>query len=614
MNDEVRDVIARTKAKKVSAGHLGHCPAHDDKSSSLSIKESATGKLLTHCHAGCTREAVWAALGIEPNGDNGNGSSGRREVAVYHYQSADGTNLFEVVRFEPKQFLQRRRDANGEVVWNLQGIKVVPYRLPELLAADRAGVVFLCEGERDVERLMREGCVATTNPGGAGKWKSGFNAELEGRTVAVLEDNDDAGRKHTETIIASGLPAKAASFKVVRLPGLPEKGDVSDWLDAGGTVIELNQIVTSTPEYSAENEPKPDPFPMYSAADFIELEFPPTRWIIENLLGEGVYIFGGKPKLSKTWAAIDIAIAVASDGLALGHLPVTSGDVLLLGLEDGTKRLQKRLKIALRDGPIPARLTIAGKWPRLDKGGGAKIRKWIEQSENPALVIVDTLKKVRPSDDLRKRLYDLDYDPVKYLSDLFTSASVCGLIIHHTRKNAADDDIDLLSGSTGLTGAADGLWVLKRARGECDAVLSVSGKDVEDQQIAMRWDKDIYQWNVLDGDASKYQMSDGRRQVIDLLQNSVPLTPKKVSEALGRSYATVKKLLFDMRQAGLVHSDSKGCYSLPGTTSNPVTATADDGTQQPAPAAALPDDVLYFPAGASDEEIDRIYQRSVRSA
>lgn len=165
-----------------------------------------------------------------------------RIEATYDYLGADGKLVFQVVRKHPKKFLQRRPDGTGGWTYNVKGIALVPYRLPELLAADPARVVLVPEGEKDVDRLRDLGFLATCNPGGAGKWRSVCSATLTDRRVVVLPDNDEAGEDHAAKVVTA-LRSVAASVAVLRLPDLPPKGDVSDWLDAGGTGPDLERLV-----------------------------------------------------------------------------------------------------------------------------------------------------------------------------------------------------------------------------------------------------------------------------------------------------------------------------------------------------------------------------------
>lgn len=155
-------------------------------------------------------------------------------VQTYPYHDADGTFLMETVRLEPKDFRQRRPIAGGTWAWDLKGVPIVPYRLPELLAADPEQTVFIVEGEKDVDALRNLGAVATCNHGGAGKWRSEHARYLKDRDVVILADNDKAGRDHAESV-AKSLQGIARSVRIVLLPGLPEKGDVSDFIASGGT-------------------------------------------------------------------------------------------------------------------------------------------------------------------------------------------------------------------------------------------------------------------------------------------------------------------------------------------------------------------------------------------
>ena len=168
-----------------------------------------------------------------PSPKRGSKRPSRRIVATYDYTDEDGTILFQTVRYDPKDFSQRRPDGNGGWIWNLKGVSLVLYRLRELIAADSARAVFVCEGEKDVGLLIQQGLTATTNPMGAGKWRPEYSGYLEGRHVVVLPDNDGEGRSHAEKV-AYTVQSIARSVRVVELLGLPEGGgDISDWLDQG---------------------------------------------------------------------------------------------------------------------------------------------------------------------------------------------------------------------------------------------------------------------------------------------------------------------------------------------------------------------------------------------
>lgn len=172
-------------------------------------------------------------------------------VATYDYCDEGGALVFQVLRYEPKTFRQRRPEGSGWS-WSVKGVRVLPYRLSALLA-DPAATVFLVEGEKDADRLAALGLVATCNAGGAGKWKKEHSEFLRARRVVVLPDNDEAGEKHAQQVERS-LRGIAAEVRTLVLPGLPDKGDVSDWLDAGGTLEELLALASADAATSAAQQ------------------------------------------------------------------------------------------------------------------------------------------------------------------------------------------------------------------------------------------------------------------------------------------------------------------------------------------------------------------------
>ena len=207
----------------------------------------------------------------------------RGVVATYDYTDADGKPLFQVVRYAPKRFVQRRRADDGRWVWGLKAGKYwlsptgwkldkgdvppgaevrhfpkcprVPYRLPELVRAVAEGkTIWVPEGEKDVDNLRSRGLAATCNPGGADKWPGSFRQYFHGARVVVLPDNDEAGRKHGPMVVDNLLPV-AEWVRRLDLPGLPDKGDVSNWFEAGGTAEALQEMAGKVP---VERAPRPN--------------------------------------------------------------------------------------------------------------------------------------------------------------------------------------------------------------------------------------------------------------------------------------------------------------------------------------------------------------------
>ncbi len=207
---------------------------------------------------GCERKGTLAELAALLGIENERRSRlDDRIAAAYDYADERGELLFQTVRlYSPKDFRQRRRGSDGWV-WDLKGVRRVIYRLPDLLSAPTEQALFVVEGEKDADRLWAEGLPATTNPMGAGKWRDEYSESLRGRNVIILSDNDDPGRAHAQQV-AQSLHRVAASVRILELPGLSEKGDVSDWLDAGGTAQELLRVAHDVDEWVAPDA-KPEP-------------------------------------------------------------------------------------------------------------------------------------------------------------------------------------------------------------------------------------------------------------------------------------------------------------------------------------------------------------------
>lgn len=237
------------------------CPAHDDRSASLSIGQGDDGRTLIHCHAGCRTEDVLAAVGLKmsdlmpPREEQPRQRNKGKIVAEYDYRDASGRLLYQALRFDPKDFRQRCPKEGGGWEWKLNGVERVLYRLPQLLKADLSGLVFVVEGEKDADNLANAGLVATTNVGGASKgktkWLPQYTESLRGRHVVIIPDNDEPGRSHAASI-AKALFGVAASVRILELPDLPAKGDVSDWLKNGGTAEQLNALALTAPLFEPQ--------------------------------------------------------------------------------------------------------------------------------------------------------------------------------------------------------------------------------------------------------------------------------------------------------------------------------------------------------------------------
>src|SRR3954452_1641124 len=296
-------------------------------------------------------------------------------------------------------------------------------------------------------------------------------------------------------------------------------------------------------------KPKPEPKPPPTFTDFIisavELEaahFDPVKFVVQGILPVGLAILSAPPKIGKTWMDMSMADAVASGDAFGGCKPVHKGDVLLLDLEGNRRRAQLRFKKLRQDGKAPAGLDVANEWPRMDQGGLDLIRQWAKARKNPRLVIIDIWVKLRPTRPKNADPYQFDYDCAKQLQELAHELGVALLVVHHNRKAQDSDWLNELSGSQGLAGGADTIIVIRRERGSADAVLYVTGRDLEAQKLALKFDKDSCRWTII-GDAAEHRMSETRRVIFDLLERQGAMSPKEVAEELGIKRDLAKQTL-----------------------------------------------------------------------
>lgn len=260
MNETLDEVARKLGAQKVGKEYKLICPCHDDHTPSAYLTISKKGNVIANCYVCQDWEKVTKQLGLwheRPKAEKSSDSGKARRLdqnitALYDYRSKDGELLYQAIRYEEpgtsKTFAQRSPDGEGGWNFSTKGIRPVPYRLPELLAAPADAWVFIVEGEKDVNNLVAQGLVATCNVGGANKWRKEYNEHFKGRKVAILPDNDDPGRNHAQTV-ADSLHGIADAVRIVELPDLLPKGDVSDWLAAGWNANNLLGLVETGKEF-----------------------------------------------------------------------------------------------------------------------------------------------------------------------------------------------------------------------------------------------------------------------------------------------------------------------------------------------------------------------------
>jgi hypothetical protein len=304
-----------------------------------------------------------------------------------------------------------------------------------------------------------------------------------------------------------------------------------------------------------------------TAAELLREEFPEPVWTVEGLLQQGsTHLLVGKSKVGKSRFALTLCVAVATGGRVLGKLAATQGDVLYLALEDGKRRLQKRI-LAMVGGDLSvdvSRLHYWVKWAPLDDGGLEDLVAWLDAHPACGLVIIDTLVKVRSvKPNPNQQLYDIDYQTLAPLTELAHERNVGVLIVHHSRKAAAEDAMDEISGSTGLPAAVDGAMVLQRKRHDNNGVLHVFDRDMGDQELALQVDVASGGWLLVGtaDEAGEMRLSSERAEIIAALRTfGRAQRPRDIADAIGKPPATVTMLMYRMLQDGQLRQPSYGLY------------------------------------------------------
>lgn len=330
-------VLEKLHAKRVGSTWMAKCPSHEDRTASMSV-DFENGKILYHCHAGCSQESLLETFSAKPI-----------EIAAYDYTDEDGKLLYQVVRFEPKQFRQRRPAANGsgdKWTWKLGDIRRVLYKLKEVAQSQ---IVVVTEGEKDADTISALGYVATTNAMGATKWTPEYSEQLRGKDVIIVPDNDEAGARHLE-LVARELHKIAKSVGFARVPS--NYKDVSDWNPS----IDAFALLVKYAEQWRE-EPKDWRLIFHSYEEFEHA--PPLSFAINNFLqNDAITAIAGLPGHGKTFNALSICKALLR------------GEGKLWGWFEINERFERVIYLIPESTitPFKHRLKLMGLYEEVEKG------------------------------------------------------------------------------------------------------------------------------------------------------------------------------------------------------------------------------------------------------
>ena len=305
-----------------------------------------------------------------------------------------------------------------------------------------------------------------------------------------------------------------------------------------------------------------------SMAELFDRTYPLQPPLIDGLLYRGTYLFAGSPKVGKSFLMAQLAYHV-SMGMPLWDFPVQQAGVLYFALEDDYRRLQKRLYQMFGAEGSEA-LHFATQCKTVDGGLEAQIQSFLTEHPNTGLIIIDTLKRVREA-AASNCSYNSDYDIVARLKDIADRSKVTMLIVHHTRKQKSEDIFDMISGTNGLLGAADGAFLLsKDKRTANEATLDITGRDQQDQRLHLFRDPQRLIWNFQSAETELWkEPPDPLLEQISAMLSSAgdhwEGTPTELCEALGltlKPNALTLKLNIEAdrlrTEHGIIYKNSRG--------------------------------------------------------
>lgn len=605
-----------TELKRQGSEWRGACPLHGGDGPNLAVN-AETG--FWHCFTGCNDDggdaltflqrkdaltflealhalAEWSGTPPAPanhfpsnghkNGHTPNASAAKRIAETYDYTDEAGSLLFQAVRYDPKGFSQRvPAPVPGTWTYALNGTRRVLYHLPEVVAAVEAErPVYLSEGEKDADALRALGLTATCNPMGAGNWEDAYTDALAGAVVALLPDNDPAGRAHAARV-AAALHGKAKRLRVVELPGLPDKGDVSDWLAAGGTKEALLALVKAAPDWNPDTAaPLSDPPAAPSAppkrkpiaeriVDLADVEAPGTLPLMfgQYLMKGASHWMTGQTGSGKTTVVYNLACALA-EGSPLWGIDCEQTRILYVDMESGdVGRALKVERLYLGAERVRGQLLFLREPMRLPDEL-AELLAYV-QAEGISLIIFDTARRcfsVKEENDNAEF-----YIRVVPVLDALKQIGVATLTLGHPAKNgngsargagAQEDagDVNLsLTMHRGEVSDADGILALRVTKNRW---LGLDVPPLYLKRIGNDQFEPLETGEAGPGETITQRMK-CRVVLLDFLEGAEARQARhgelwKAAQEAGFSKATFDRTLREMKADGDVQAPSAGLYAL----------------------------------------------------
>jgi len=385
-------------------------------------------------------------------------------IKEYNYEDETGKLLYQIVKYQPKGFSQRRPDGNGGWICNVSGVEKVLYRLPQLVKAQPDEWIYITEGEKDADSISALGFTATTSSGGTGKWLESYNEYFRDRCVAILPDNDRAGRAHAKSI-AEAICDVAKCVKIIALPGLPDKGDVTDFLEAGHSMGQLNLLIDDTPAHIKNDS-------WQSRAEVVPLHLVEPKqidWLWHERIPLGMLtLIAGDPGVGKSFLSLYIASLVTTARKTPDNTIPAYGSVIILSAEDSLEHVIRPRLEAL--GADVTKVKAIRCVRRKDAEGNEitdhfniqtdrlELERILEETPDAKMVIIDPLSAYFGSVDTHKDSNVRSVlAPLVEMAERFNIALIC---ILHLNKGTSQKACYRTMGSLAFPAAARTVWIV----------------------------------------------------------------------------------------------------------------------------------------------------------
>jgi RecA-family ATPase len=317
------------------------------------------------------------------------------------------------------------------------------------------------------------------------------------------------------------------------------------------------------------------PYQIFSAEGLLSTDFCSSDFIVPNLVQQGLTILAGKPKVGKSLLAANIAVSLMHGANALGVIETNCTGVLYLALEDTARRMKAKIETILNGYPANDCFYLAFAWSGMDGSFFSDLEAFVQEHPDTKLVIVDTYTRIRGKKRPGASLYEKDYNEAALLKDFADNHGLSIILIHHLRKSESKDVIDMISGSVGITGAADTILALTRGRREDDAILYATGRDIEEAAFGLKFNKRLLAWEI-SGSAAEQTLTTERLQVYEVLKNSnEPIRLAEIAAKTGKKLPVTHKHLAALIVEGLIQQPGYGLYAAVRAESSEASETGE---------------------------------------